>query len=151
MKRTLLLIGILALCVLSGCAYMSTTNAPLSINDIEGTWEGLHFGFCYLVVEGPEKGKMVFLLNEKDYEVYEIQAISFSTDRFVMLLNIYDEKDDFLKIEGRLIGPNMISLSEIDDNSKESEDVLFLLRESYVPELRKKAKNIIKEILEKNT
>lgn len=70
---------------------------------------------------------------------------------FIISLHKYGEKDELLKVEGILLGKNILILSELEREPDKQDEALFFLRESIIPELRLKAKEKINELQGHNT
>ena len=94
---------------------------------------------------------MVISIGGEAETAYKITDIAFLKGKFVLSLKEHGKVDELLKLEGALFGENIIILSELDNDSKKSKELLFFLRESIVPELKEKARKKIKEIQSQDT
>ena len=149
MKRKLFLsiIFFIAGSIIIGCVHMNRT---LTVPDVEGIWEGVYLDYCYLDIRKNGKGYLIFLMGNEAIEAYEITNISFLKGPFIISLQKHGEKDEKLKVKGLLLGEYIILLN-FEKGSKEPDKSLYFIRESSVPERREKAKEIVREIQERNT
>jgi hypothetical protein len=148
---TLILLSLLSI-TLCGCAHIDRTYIS---TDITGTWEPTNFGYFFLNIQEGNQGYIGFA-TEGDYvEVCKITDIKYMKGKFILTLQGYGEADELEKIEGFLIGDNMLSLSEAKNennaNSDISEDSLIFLRESIIPDLKQSVKEKLKQIQDGNT
>ena len=137
---------------LLGCAHLDRV---YTIPDIEGTWEGIQFGYYFLEIREDGKGYFIYSLSAEAEDPYMITDINFLKGKFILTLVHHDEPDELLKLEGVLFGKDMLILSEfeggLENDSKKTQESLILLRESIVPELKKSVQEKIKEIQDNNT
>ena len=148
MKKTIMLASIL---FLSGCVSLFSPSKPISISDIQGTWEGIQLGYSLLEIEEDGNGYMVFTFGRDAYDVYKITDISFKDGPFIISLKRDTKDAELSQIQGKLISDNILVLSEIGNGSEEPDDTLFFMRETIIQELRMKSKEKLKEIKRKNT
>ncbi|RJP76469.1 MAG: hypothetical protein C4522_17940 [Desulfobacteraceae bacterium] len=124
-----------------GCAHLGKSNKSISIDDIAGSWEHIHFGYILLYIDQSGKGYLIPGLDENE-DIFEINSISYSGATFVLTLVNTNNKDEQLKAECTFFGTDIIAFKPIEDNKKE--DIFLFMKESKVNELRQKAKDFLK-------
>ena len=147
MKRIVLRVTFLIVVfeLLIGCAYFDKPYKPLSISDIQGTWEGYTYSYFLLDVNENGKGYLVVTLSKEIDKIFEIQEISFSP-RYVHLTfkNIHEE-NDFLKLDGLFYTKEELIIPEIEYGGKK--DLVYLRFKKVDPsELREEVKQKINGI-----
>jgi hypothetical protein len=61
---------------LIGCAHLGSPVKKLSIDDIKGAWEHIHFGYIYLYIDDSEEGFLIPGFGENE-DIFKIKSITF--------------------------------------------------------------------------
>jgi hypothetical protein len=101
----------------------------LSIKDLEGLWEGVQCGVCFLDIQKNGQGFLVLTSKADTFVVYEIVTVYFADGPFFLSLQKQGEKDELLNLEGMLVGENVLLMDGVDRDSKQS---VYFLRDSAV-------------------
>ena len=152
MKNIILILVSVFSITLCSCAHLDRI---YTVSDIKGTWESTTFCYCFLDIRENGKGYFGCAAGVDDVEVYKITDINFLKGKFSMSFQGYDGSDEVEKLEGYLIGNNILFLSEPESKNNEgalnSDDYLIFLRESIIPDLKKSVKEKIKQIQDGNS
>ncbi len=147
---TLILLSLLSIALCS-CAHLDRV---YTITDIEGSWESTNFGCFLLDIREDNQGYLGFAAEVDDVEAYKITDIKFVKGKFILTFQSYGESDEFEKLEGYLIGNDILLFSEPENennaDSNNSEDHLIFLRETIVLELKQSIKEKLKQIQDEN-
>lgn len=137
----LLLVSFLFIIV--GCAHM---NRIYSIPDIIGSWEGIGLGYYALDIRENGVGLFVIVFEDEIIETYEITNFDFQKGKFIGTFESLERSNGLIKFEGTLLGEDLMILRESENDNGDISESMYFLRESSVPELRKKAKQKIEQI-----
>jgi hypothetical protein len=124
-----------------GCAHIGSTPKELTIDEIAGSWENIHFGYIYLYIDESGKGYFIPGLDENEEDKYKIDSLSFSGRTVIVNLTSIGDTKDEIKAECYLFGKDMLVFNPMDKNEKE--EAFIFMRESKVNKSREKAKDFI--------
>ncbi len=148
MKNICLLsiIKLAAFSILIGCAHLGGGSEELRISDIEGTWESISFAYFFLEIKDASNGYFISVAEGNENEIYKIVSTVFSGSTFIMKLKEIDGDNEESNVEGFLLGKNILTIRPVNEDENTTDEIMFFMREYKVPELRERAKRIIKGI-----
>ena len=112
MKKIFFIVVILIWIVPIGCAHLGDSNKNISIDDIAGSWEHIHFGYILLYIDPDGKGYLIPGLDENE-DIFKINSISYDGATFALTLTNMNNKDEKLKAECTFFGTDIIAFKPI--------------------------------------
>jgi hypothetical protein len=137
--------------IIMSCAPFGVPQSDVTIEEIEGSWEGLFplfIGYCRLEINAEGKGYFVVVFKEDDVEVSKIVSISTLGKEIEIKLDDTDsDSEDCLSMKGVVWFDRMYL--ETTGKTQQEKMTIFLLRDSSLDKFRGFAIEKINELNKK--